>query len=91
MAPMTPQRGPIRVLTTGGLIHLQGLDDTEASEVGRHWNAVRAYLDFGDDRPLEEFDGVVVGGLELETDPDVIEWHAVRGDVSFESIYNEVI
>ncbi len=81
----------IRVLTKRGVLFLDDVAPEEASVIGRHWNAVRAYLDFGDDGPLEQFDGVTVDGVELETDLDTIEWHAVRGDVSFESIYDEVI
>ncbi len=82
---------PIRVLTTLGVRFLPDLLPAEASVVGRHWNAVRAYLDVGDEEPLEQFDGATVAGFALETDLDSIEWHAVRGDVSFESIYDEVI
>lgn len=82
---------PIRVLSTLGVQFIPGLPQAEASLVGQHWNAVRAYLDFGDEGPLEQLDGATVAGVELETDLDSIEWHAVRGDVSFESIYDEVI
>jgi hypothetical protein len=82
---------PIRVLTTVGVMFIPDLPPSEASVVGRHWNAVRAYLDFCDERPLEQLDGGTVAGFALETDLDRIEWHAVRGDVSFESIYDEVI
>jgi hypothetical protein len=81
----------IRVLTAWGVIFISDLPPAEASLVGRHWNAVRAYLDFGDEGPLEQFDGATVAGFDLETDLDTIEWRAVRGDVSFESIYDEVV
>ncbi len=84
-------RGPIRVLTTGGLVHLQGLDDVEATEVGRHWNAVRRYLETGDDSALAEFQHSFVRWRELATSAALVEWFAVRGEVSFESIYDEVI
>ncbi len=84
-------RPSIRVLTTGGVQFLADVAPEDASMIARHWNALRAYLDFGDEGPLEQFDGVTVAGVELETDLDRIEWHAVRGDVSFESIYDEVI
>ena len=92
----------IRVLTTDGLKVLS-LDDREASLVGHHWNAVRRFLEYGDDAPLaalegqrvghSEFDHMpgIPGGYELETDLDAIEWHAVRGEVSFESIYDDVV
>ena len=94
----------LRVLTTTGLRVVTGLTAAEASQVGRHWNAIRRYLETGDDTRLTGLTGVVVGathppgpgvgtagGFELETDLDVIEWHAVRGDIGFESIYDEVI
>jgi hypothetical protein len=81
----------IRVLTTLGVQFIPDLPADQASLVGRHWNAVRAYLDFGDEGPLDQIDRTPVAGFELETDLDSIEWHAVRGDVSFESIYDEVV
>jgi hypothetical protein len=84
-------RPPIRVLTAGGVRFLTGLTAAEATTVGLHWNAVRSYLEYGDDRKLVQFINVRVGGHALETDPLVIEWHALRGDVRFESIYDEVI
>jgi hypothetical protein len=86
-----PARPPIRVLATGGIIFLTGLTTAEATTVGRHWNAVRSYLEYGDDRKLVQFINVRVAGHLLEADPLVIEWHALRGDVRFESIYDEVI
>jgi hypothetical protein len=86
-----PARPPIRVLTTRGIMFLTGLTATEATTVGRHWNAVRIYLEYGDDRKLAQFINIRVAGHLLETDPLVIEWHAIRGDVRFESIYDEVI
>ncbi len=91
MTASTPPRGSIRVLTTGGLIHLAGLDDGEATEVGRHWNAVRRYLDYGDDSALAEFQHSSIRGRELASSAALVEWFAVRGEVSFESIYDEAI
>ncbi len=84
-------RPPLRVLTTTGVQFLSDLTDREATVVGRHWNALRRYLDFGDEAGLAEFEQIEVGGYELETDLDAIEWQAVRGDVRFESIYDEVL
>jgi len=87
----SPSRGPVRVLTNGGLVHLRGLDDAEATEVGRHWNAVRRYLETGDDAALAEFEHAFIRGRELAASPRIVEWFAVRGEVAFESIYDEVI
>ncbi len=84
-------RGSIRVLTTGGLVHLRGLNDAEATEVGRHWNAVRRYLETGDDTALAEFQHSFIRSRELAASAALVEWFAVRGEVSFESIYDEVI
>ena len=84
-------RPPVRVITTSGLQVLPYLNDGEPSTVGRHWNAVRRYLEYGDETGLDHLDGVTVGGFTLETDPYAIEWHAMRGEVRFESIYDEVI
>lgn len=94
----------IRVLTRDGVQTVTGLTTNDRAEVARHWNAVRRYLETGDETGLSPFDdqlvgaielphepNVVLGGYRLETDPSVIEWHAVRGDVRFESIYDEVV
>lgn len=93
-------RPVMRVLTTHGLRFLSGLDDGDASTVGAHWNAVRLYLETGSDEALAEFTGVTVtgvddqtstrGGWVLESDLDAIEAEAMRGEVRFESIYDEV-
>ena len=83
-------RPPIRVLTRQGIQFLPNLTDQEASQVGRHWNAVRRYLEYGDETGLTHLDGLTVGGFTLETDPYAIEWFAMRGEVRFESIYDEV-
>ncbi len=81
----------LRVLTVDGLEFLTGLSPDEASAVGHHWNAIRRYLETGDMYPLYQMHGAIVDGKELETRIEVIEWQAMRGDVSFESIYEEVI
>jgi hypothetical protein len=92
-------RSAVRVLTTRGLDYLTDLSDHHASVVGRHWNAIRRYLETGDSYDLEPFERVRVTGRDdsgqgvsvvLETDLDEIDRHAVRGDIRFESIYDEV-
>jgi hypothetical protein len=70
---------------------LPGLSDNDATIVGQHWNAVRRYLEDGHETHLSNFQGVTVAGRPLETDPDVIDWHALRSEVRFEAIYDEVI
>lgn len=81
----------LRILTTDGLEFVSGLNAAEASNVGSHWNAIRRYLEWGETKGLQHLQGVRVAGRILETRPEVIEWHATRGDVSFESIYDEVV
>jgi AcrR family transcriptional regulator len=58
-----------------------------ASTVGEYWNAVRAYLETGEEAGLARFRGLRVGGVELLTDPAAIEEVARRGEVSFEHLY----
>ena len=59
----------------------------KASAVADHWNAVHHYLDTGDDSALRGFYGVSVAGVELESDPDVIDRLASIGVLDFEDIY----
>jgi len=80
----------MRVLTTDGLQYPAGLSDREASAVGRHWNAIRRYLETGAVVELMGIEGTEVAGMVLETRLTQIERHAIRGDVEFESIYGEV-
>lgn len=104
MSRYDDDRPAIRVLTRDGVQVVTGLSADDRADVARHWNAVRRYLETGDETGLSAFDDHLVGAIELphqpnvvrgghrlETDPSVIEWHAVRGDVRFESIYDEVV
>lgn len=77
----------MEVLTNTGPIAIE-VSRRDASIVGRHWNAVRLYLETGDSSALSEFRGVVVaGGYELEADPDVIDEFASLDVLSIEEIY----
>ena len=80
----------MRVLTTDGLRFLPDLSDREASAVGRHFNAIRRYLETGAVVELMELEGTEVAGNVLETSLTQIEHHAIRGNVEFESIYGDV-
>jgi hypothetical protein len=80
---------PMRAITRSGLMTVGGLSPSEASAVGRHDNAVRRYLDTGSADDLEEFEGVVIQGHELETSPDALDWYALTNDIRFEDIYAE--
>ncbi len=77
----------LSVLTTEGLVELALPTSREASLVGRHWAAIGRFLETGDASRLREFEDQSVGGFVLETDPDVIEELARRGELSFEDIY----
>ncbi len=82
-------RAPMRAVTRAGLVLIPDLSDEQASLVGRHDNAVRRYLDTGDDSDLEEFDGVTVAGHELETSLDALDFYALINEIRFEDIYEE--
>jgi hypothetical protein len=86
-----PKGAPVRVLTTEGPVFLVGLTAEAVSTVGRHWNAIRRYLDYGDASALPPFTALQVGGRFLVTDLAIIEWWAILGYVTFESIYDEVV
>jgi hypothetical protein len=61
------------------------------SLIGKHHNAIRRYLETGDDEPLRQFrtKRLRLGGqiYELETDLETIEDIAHAGDLGYEDIY----
>ncbi len=79
----------MRAITRQGLVLLPGLSDSDASLVGRHDNAVRRYLDTGDDTDLQEFEEITVAGHELETSLDALDYYALINEIRFEDIYEE--
>ncbi len=81
------RRPPMRAVTRTGLVLISDLSDEQASVVGRHDNAVKRYLDTGDDSALTEFEGVA--GHELETDLDALDWLALAAAIDFLEIYEE--
>ncbi len=80
----------IRVMTTDGPELVLNLSDYEASVVGHHHNAVKQYTRRYDPSGLDAFVGVQVGGHELETRLDVLDWWAMTGELDYESIYEQV-
>ena len=58
-----------------------------ASLVGAHWSAIAHYLRTGDDSRLRRLEGKTVAGIPLETDPDVIDEWARRGELEIEDVY----
>ncbi|MBN2113689.1 MAG: hypothetical protein JW785_06130 [Acidimicrobiia bacterium] len=78
----------MHVFTTDGVETLPIRSDEAASVVGRHWNAVKAYLGTGDARAFDDFRGLTVRGRQLETDPDAVDDLAVAGDLDILDIYD---
>ncbi len=79
--------GPtMRVLTREGVVDVPVPSEEDRSVLGSYWNAVREYLESGDTKPLEPFEGERVE-LELETDPKVIEHYANEGELDIDDIY----
>jgi hypothetical protein len=76
------------VFTTSGIRDID-VSRREASIVGSHWSAIAYYgaSPSQDDSRLMQFDGVSVGGYELETDIALINEMADRGALEFEDIY----
>ena len=82
------ERTPLmRVLTTDGVRDIRIPDAGDRSLAGEHWNAVQRFLATGDSDQLARFRGLPVAGVELETDPDVIEDREVEGDLDIDHIY----
>jgi hypothetical protein len=77
----------MRVLTSDGLRDLDIQDPQDRSVIGTHWNAVGRFLNTGEADQLAPFRALRVAGVELETDPDVIEDREAEGDLNIEHIY----
>jgi hypothetical protein len=81
---------PMYVYSQGAIVEVDTWDSQVASDVGSYHAAIRDYLETGDDRRLTRFHGIQIGGIELETDLDVLDDIARRGGFDFESIYRMV-
>lgn len=77
----------LRILTPEGIEFVEVTDPDERSEVGQYWNAVRHFLNTGDDSRLWRFEGETVAGRPWETRLDPIEEWGRRGELDFEDIY----
>lgn len=75
------------VLSRQGLVDVDTRGSRVRSLVGRHWNAVRRFGVTGDVSVLRPFEGKRVGGVELATDPDLIEEYIRQGEVDLDDIY----
>lgn len=59
----------------------------QATVIAEHWNAIRHYVNTGDESKLRRFYSRTVAGIELESDPDVVDQLAAIGALDFEDIY----
>jgi hypothetical protein len=80
----------MRVMTTDGPVLVTGLTTEERSLVARHHNAIKRYTRRYHTADLATFVDVHVGGRELETRLDVLDWWAMTGELDYESIYEQV-
>ncbi len=91
------RREEMHVLTRDGVVDAPvEVGSMEASTLGSYFNYVGQLLDADtiDDANratdhLGLFDGVKVAGLELETDPDWIEYWARSGQLDIDDIYTD--
>jgi hypothetical protein len=79
----------LRVLTKAGLKVIDVSSEADASRVGAHWNAIRQFLNSGDDFPLWDFDNDAIEGDVFETDLDAIEAWSRSGELDFDEIYED--
>jgi len=75
------------VLSVDGVVDIDTRGSRVRSLVGRHWNAVRRFGATGDVSVLKAFAGKRVGGVELATDPDLIEEYIRQGEIDLDDIY----
>lgn len=81
---------PMYVYSGGQSVAVDVRGSRAATKVGQYHAAVQRYLNTGDASRLTKFQGVKVGGVELEADLDVLDELARRGAFDFESIYRMV-
>jgi hypothetical protein len=86
---------PLVIPTVDGLAEISIRDPRSATVIGRYWNAVRRFLETGDDSKLQRFQGKHVmtaagDAVPLLTDLDELERLGAAGVLSFESIYARV-
>jgi hypothetical protein len=92
---LVPRKGdrlfrPMYAYSGGRVVDLDLRGSDAASTIGAYHSAVQHYLHHSDPSRLARFAGKRVGGVELETDLDVIDELARRGEFDFESIYRMV-
>jgi hypothetical protein len=79
------------ILSGGKLLVVDVRDPSDQSTVGSYWTSgYDGFLATGDVRRLEPFEGVVIAGYPLETDPDAIEdFDDLHGSVDVREYYKQ--
>jgi hypothetical protein len=75
------------LLSTEGLRDVDTRGSRVRSLVATHWNAIGRFAATGDVAVLAPFEGKRVGGVELATNPDLIEEYLRRGELDIDDIY----
>jgi hypothetical protein len=75
------------VLSNAGLVDIDTRGSRVRSLVGRHWNAIQRFGVTGDVAYLRPFEGKRAGGVELVTNPDLIEEYLRQGEIDIDDIY----
>ena len=65
------------------------LTSRDRSTLASYFNAVRKVLSYQDEWAATEFEGEVIAGIELPTDPDVIERLAFEGEFDIDEFYTD--
>jgi hypothetical protein len=75
------------VLSNAGLVDIDTRGSRVRSLVGRHWNAIQRFGVTGDVAYPRPFEGKRAGGVELVTNPDLIEEYLRQGGIDIDDIY----
>ena len=75
------------MLSNDGVADVDTRGSRVRSLIGRHWNAVQRFGVTGDVSHLAPFVAKRVGGVELATDPDLIERYLLQGELDIDDIY----
>ena len=79
----------MRILTSRGVEDVELKTARARSAVGSYWNAVQIFLSTGETEPLDSWNGILIRGRRLLTDPDEIERQARIGDLDIDDIYED--
>jgi hypothetical protein len=82
----------LQILSVSGPQEIAVNDSRQASQIGKHWNAVELYAQTGDASALRDFRGKYVidangKRVYFMTDLSELDRRASAGDLSFESLY----